>query len=72
MTWPKDLPVPHATIEFELASPEAVADAAAELEMAGHQLIHEACEEPWGQTVARVQTPEGLLVGFSFAPWMHS
>ncbi|TIL50823.1 MAG: glyoxalase, partial [Mesorhizobium sp.] len=27
--------------------------------------------EPWGQTVARVLTIEGAIVGRSYAPWMH-
>lgn len=26
---------------------------------------------PWGQTVARLQDPRGLLVGISYTPWMH-
>jgi hypothetical protein len=27
--------------------------------------------EPWGQTVARFISPEGVLVGLSYAPWLH-
>jgi len=69
--WPEDVPVPHGGIEFEMASAELVAEAVAELESAGYSMLHEAREEPWGQTVARMQTPEGLLVGFCFTPWMH-
>ena len=69
--WPADRPVPQASIEFELADPAAVADGAAELEAAGHRLLHGARTEPWGQTVARLQSPEGLVVGLSFAPWLH-
>jgi hypothetical protein len=37
----------------------------------GHQLIREAREEPWKQTAARLISPEGLLVGISYTPWMH-
>ena len=70
-TWPSDRQVPQATIEFEVASPEAVAEAATELEAKGHDLIHGAKAEPWGQTMARLQTPDGLLMGISFTPWMH-
>ena len=33
-------------------------------------LLHDTRTEPWGQTVARLQTPEGTIVGISFAPWM--
>lgn len=69
--WPADRAVPHATIEFEFESREAVAVAADELRAAGHSMLHEAREEPWGQTVARLQTGDGLLIGLSFAPWMH-
>lgn len=27
--------------------------------------------EPWGQTTSRLLSPEGLLVGVTFTPWMH-
>ena len=70
-TWPADRPVSQASIEFELADPAAVADGAAELETAGHRLLHGARTEPWGQTVARLQSVEGLVVGLSYAPWLH-
>ena len=69
--WPGDRPVPQASVEFEVAAPDAVGEAAAELEGKGYELLHEAREEPWGQTVARVQSVEGLIVGLSYAPWMH-
>jgi catechol 2,3-dioxygenase-like lactoylglutathione lyase family enzyme len=69
--WPTDRPVPQASIEFELADGDAVAAGSAELEAAGYRLLHEAKTEPWGQVVARVQSPEGLVVGLSFAPSMH-
>jgi hypothetical protein len=26
---------------------------------------------PWGQTVARLLSPEHLIIGISFAPWFH-
>ena len=51
---------PQATIEFEVAD---VAAAAAELESKGHTLIHGPRTEPWGQVIARLLGPEGLLVG---------
>ena len=66
--WPADRPVPQVSIEFDVASPAAVADAARELERAGHALLHGAREEPWGQTVARLQSPEGAIVGVSYTP----
>jgi catechol 2,3-dioxygenase-like lactoylglutathione lyase family enzyme len=69
--WPADRPVPQASFEFDVASPEAVGAAADELSAAGHTIIHGAREEPWGQTVARLQSSEGLIVGISYTPPMH-
>ena len=69
--WPADRTVPQASLEFEVESPEAVADAAAELAERGFSLLHGARTEPWGQTVARLLTLEGLIVGVSYAPWLH-
>jgi len=69
--WPDDVPVPQATIEYELASVAAVEAAVGELEAAGQALVHKARLEPWGQTLARLMSPEGLLIGLSFAPWLH-
>lgn len=70
--WPAELPVPQAWIEFDVESREAVAEAAAELEATGHRLLVAAKDEEWGQTVSRLQSPEGLLVGVTYTPWMHA
>jgi catechol 2,3-dioxygenase-like lactoylglutathione lyase family enzyme len=69
--WPADLPTPQAWIELDVESAEAVSEAAAELVGAGHRLLREAREEPWKQVTARLMSPEGLLVGVSYTPWMH-
>jgi catechol 2,3-dioxygenase-like lactoylglutathione lyase family enzyme len=69
--WPAELAVPQASVEFEVASPEAVGPAADELREAGYELLHETRTEPWGQTVARMLSDEGLIVGISYAPWLH-
>jgi catechol 2,3-dioxygenase-like lactoylglutathione lyase family enzyme len=69
--WPAERPVPQVSIEFDVADAGAVGDAARELERAGHELLHEAREEPWGQTVARLQSPEGAIIGISYAPALH-
>jgi len=69
--WPSDRPVPQASIEFEVADVVSVQAAAGELEAAGHTLLHPAREEPWGQTVARLQSSEGAIVGVCFTPSMH-
>lgn len=69
--WPAELTVPQASIEFEVADPEAVTAAAEELRTAGYELLHSPREEPWGQTVARMLSGEGLIVGISYAPALH-
>jgi catechol 2,3-dioxygenase-like lactoylglutathione lyase family enzyme len=70
-TWPADFPAPAATIEFELEDVASVHAAVEEMKQRGQRFVHEAQLEPWGQTVARFLTPEGLLVGLSYAPWFH-
>ena len=67
--WPDDVPVPQATIEFEVSDVEA---AATELMSLGYDLIHETRTEPWGQIIARLLGPEGLLVAVCWCPWMHN
>jgi catechol 2,3-dioxygenase-like lactoylglutathione lyase family enzyme len=69
--WPAERPVPQASIEFEVADAEAVAAAGEELRAAGYELLHPARQEPWGQTVARLLSSEGLIVGISYAPMLH-
>ena len=39
-----------------------------ELDREGYELLHPARTEPWGQTVARLLTSDGLIVGISHAP----
>jgi catechol 2,3-dioxygenase-like lactoylglutathione lyase family enzyme len=69
--WPADRPVPQASIEFEVADADAVDAAVDELQQSGFELLHTARTEPWGQTVARLQSPEGAIVGISYAPALH-
>jgi len=69
--WPPDRPVPQASVEFEVADPEAVQGAAVELEERGFTLLHPPRTEPWGQTVTRLQSLEGLIIGISYAPSLH-
>ena len=70
-SWPSDRTTPQASLEFEVEDPRAVQAAAEELRLKGFELLHEARQEPWGQTVARLQTDEGLIIGVSYAPWLH-
>ena len=70
-TWPEEIPAPQAWVELDVESPEAVSDAVSELEAAGHRVLRGAGEEPWGQVTSRLLSPEGLLVGVTYTPWMH-
>jgi hypothetical protein len=66
--WPKDVPSPQAWLEFDV---DNVEKATAELESRGHRMLVKNKQEPWGQTVSRFITPEGLLVGVTFTPSMR-
>lgn len=66
--WPSDLPTPSAWIEFDV---DDVAAATDELAAAGYRILVASRTEPWGQTVSRLLSPEGLLVGVTFTPWMR-
>jgi hypothetical protein len=55
-------------IEFEV---DDVAASAAELEAAGYTLVHGERTEPWGQVIARLIGPEGLLLGLTNTASMH-
>ena len=64
--------MPQASIEFEVTDADTVQVAADELKEKGFTPLHEARTEPWGQTVARLQSSEGAIIGISYAPSMHS
>jgi catechol 2,3-dioxygenase-like lactoylglutathione lyase family enzyme len=70
--WPPDRRVPQVSLEFEVEDANAVAAAADELKAKGFSLLHEARLEPWGQTIARLLSIEGSIVGISYAPSLHS
>lgn len=63
--WPADIPVPQAWLEFEV---EDVERATADLEGRGYRMLIRNRMEPWGQTVSRFLSPEGLLVAVTFTP----
>jgi predicted enzyme related to lactoylglutathione lyase len=66
--WPPDVPMPQATIEFDVDDVDA---AAAELRDAGCTLLHEPKTMPWGQRIVHVLSPEHLLVGLTYTPAMR-
>lgn len=66
--WSQDVPVPQASIAFEVPDVPAAAN---ELKAKGYRLIHEPRTEPWRQVTARLLSPEGLLVAVCNTPAFH-
>jgi catechol 2,3-dioxygenase-like lactoylglutathione lyase family enzyme len=64
-SWPSDIPPPQAWLELDV---EDVEQATAALEQQGYRMLVKNKKEPWGQTVSRFLSPEGLLIGISFTP----
>ncbi|MBI0549273.1 VOC family protein [Pectobacterium parmentieri] len=67
-SWPKDLPEPQSWLEFEVAD---MAQATAALKVQGYVLLVENRLEPWGQQVTRFLSPEGMLIGVTYTPWLR-
>ena len=66
--WPADVPAPNAWIEFDVADIHA---ATKTLKARGYRLLVSARNEPWGQTVTRLLSPEGVLVGVTLTPFLR-
>src|SRR5215467_11180381 len=64
-SWPQEIPAPQAWLEFDVDNVEKATE---ELELQGYRMLVKNKREPWGQTVSRFVTQEGLLVGISFTP----
>jgi catechol 2,3-dioxygenase-like lactoylglutathione lyase family enzyme len=67
-SWPSDIPPPQAWLEFDV---EDVEQATAALEQQGYRMLVKNKREPWGQTVSRFLSPEGLLIGIAFTPFFR-
>ena len=67
-SWPDNIPVPQAWMELDV---ENIETATAELESRGYRLLLKNKHEPWGQTVTRLLSPEGLLLGLTITPIMR-
>jgi catechol 2,3-dioxygenase-like lactoylglutathione lyase family enzyme len=67
-SWPAEIPAPQAWLEFDV---DDVEKATTELESRGYRMLIRNKKEPWGQTVTRFLSPEGLLVGITVTPWMR-
>jgi catechol 2,3-dioxygenase-like lactoylglutathione lyase family enzyme len=66
--WPDDLPVPQAWIEFDVGD---MAYATQKLIDKGYRVLINNRVESWGQSVTRLLSPEGLLVGVTLTPWLR-
>jgi catechol 2,3-dioxygenase-like lactoylglutathione lyase family enzyme len=66
--WSETYPVPQAWLELDV---EDINSATEELKRCGYELLVEAREEPWGQTVTRLLSPEGILIGLTLTPWLR-
>ena len=66
--WPKELPLPQSWLEVDVAD---IAAATAILEKAGYRLLVRLQEEPWGQTVTRFLSPEGMLMAVTHTPFLR-
>lgn len=67
-TWPDEIPKPQAWLEFEV---EDVKEASEEIKKKGYKLLLDSHKEPYGQTVSRFLSPEGILVGLVYTPWLR-
>lgn len=67
-SWPEVLTIPQNWVEFEVAD---ITIATQVLKKQGYQLLVDSRIEPWGQTVTRLLSPEGTLVGLSITPWLR-
>ncbi|HWE46739.1 MAG TPA: VOC family protein [Caulobacteraceae bacterium] len=67
--WPNDIPAPQAWLEFEVDDVEAATRA---LEQRGYRVLLRCKTEPWGQTVSRFLSPEGLLTAVTFTPQLRA
>jgi len=66
--WPATVPEPHSWLEFDV---EDISSATQVLKARGYELLVEARLEPWGQTVTRMLSPEGILIGLTLTPWLR-
>ncbi|CBG90234.1 glyoxalase/bleomycin resistance/dioxygenase family protein [Citrobacter rodentium] len=67
--WPEAIPVPQGWVEFEVQDIDVATDI---LIKKGYQLLIAKRLEPWGQTVTRLLSPEGLLTGVTITPWLRT
>ncbi|MBB5143533.1 VOC family protein [Desulfovibrio intestinalis] len=67
--WPEEVPVPQAWLELDV---EDIESATQVLEQNGYTMLVRLKQEPWGQTVTRFLSPEGLLVAVALTPFLRN
>ena len=67
--WPTDVPIPQGIIEFDV---EDVAEAVSEMKSKGAEILQGTKVKPRGQTTVCFLSPEGLLIGIMYTPWLRS
>lgn len=67
-TWPENMTVPQAWLEIDV---DSVEEATKELMEKGYKVLVVAEKKPWGQTVSRLLSPEGILFSVTYTPWMR-
>ncbi len=66
--WTERLPVPQAWLDLDV---EDIFSATRILEQNGYELLLRLKEEPWGQTVTRFLSPEGILMAVTHTPFLR-
>lgn len=66
--WPEGMVKPQAWLEFDVKDLKAASE---EMKRRGYKLLLDTFEEPYGQIVTRFLSPEGILVGLTFTPWLR-
>jgi catechol 2,3-dioxygenase-like lactoylglutathione lyase family enzyme len=66
--WPDSVPAPTSWLEFDVDDVDAASET---LKKRGCRLLVDNRKEPWGQIVTRLLSPEGILIGITFTPWLR-
>jgi hypothetical protein len=67
-SWPDEIPAPQGRLELDVDSLEKATTA---LEARGYRMRVKNKKEPRGQSVRRLSSPEGRLLGMTFTPSMR-
>lgn len=66
--WPAEHPILQGWVEYEVQDLDSATRILTEK---GYRLLVANRTEPWGQTVTRLLSPEGLLTGLTITPWLR-